>query len=217
MRLVLALVFVSLIGAWSCGGSEPLKVIPPRATVNPGASLQFSVVPTTTSVTWSVQETGGGTITAAGLYTAPTSTFGVFHVVATASPTVSASATVTVQSPVAITAPSPQDTVACEPKQLVATVTGSADTQVVWGGLDPACGTLTAAGIITPSRVSGQCTVSAQAHADPAKVVMVNVNIAAERILGVAIAPPTATVQTGATQQFAATVTTSCGTFAAGQ
>lgn len=216
MRLLAAISLASLFGAWSCGGPEPLKVVPPRATVAPGAALQFSVTPTTTAVTWSVQEASGGSITAGGLYTAPASA-GVFHVVATASPTVSASATVTVQSPVAITAPSPQDTVACEPKQLVATVTGSADTQVVWGGLDPACGTLTAAGIITPSRVSGQCTVSAQAHADATKVVMVVVNIAAERVVGVAVVPPTATVQTGATQQFAATVTTSCGTFAAGQ
>lgn len=216
MRLFLALVFVSLVGAWSCGGPEPLKVVPPRATLAPGQALQFSVVPTTTSVTWSVQEAGGGTVTATGLYTAP-ATWGTFHVVATASPTVSASATVTVTSPVAITAPTPQDTVACEAKQLVATVTGSADTQVVWGGLDPSCGTLTAAGIITPARVTGQCTVSAQAHADPTKVTTVNVNIAPERVIGVAIVPQTATVGVGGTQQFASTVTTSCGTFAAGQ
>jgi hypothetical protein len=50
-------------------------------------------------VTWSVQEAGGGTITSAGVYTAP-SLAGTYHVIAAsaADPTQSASAAVTVQS-----------------------------------------------------------------------------------------------------------------------
>jgi PKD repeat protein len=57
---------------------------------------------TNQAVTWSVVETGGGSITSAGVYTAPT-TPGTFHVqaVAAADSAVTAQATLTVTSPVA--------------------------------------------------------------------------------------------------------------------
>ncbi len=55
--------------------------------------------PANTAVTWSVTEAGGGTVSAAGVYTAPGSR-GTYHVVATsvADPARSATATVTVRS-----------------------------------------------------------------------------------------------------------------------
>ena len=67
-------------------------------TTNGMATLTASVYNSSnTQVTWSVVEAGGGTITSAGVYTAP-ATAGAYHVKATsvADPTKSATATVTI-------------------------------------------------------------------------------------------------------------------------
>lgn len=93
------------------GGSAPA---PAALTVTPATAL-LATTPQSTAgntkqfaasaaVTWTVQEASGGTITAAGLYTAPT-TEGTYHVVATqqGDATRTATATVTVMAPPAIT------------------------------------------------------------------------------------------------------------------
>jgi hypothetical protein len=104
-------------------------------TVTPGstsafacetASFSATVTGTTNkAVTWSVAEAGGGTISTAGVYTAP-ATDGTYHVVATsaASPTSTASAPVVVTSKVLSVSVSPS-TVTVAPGatvQLTATV-----------------------------------------------------------------------------------------------
>jgi len=73
---------------------------PAAATVHPNGTKTFSATVsglTITNVSYTVQETAGGTISSAGLYTAP-SAGGFYHVVASSSEetTVTASATVTV-------------------------------------------------------------------------------------------------------------------------
>ena len=80
--------------------SVAVSVSPSSATLDQGATRQFTATVTgsaNTAVTWSVQESGGGAITSAGLYTAP-NTAGTFHVVATsqADPTKAAIAIATV-------------------------------------------------------------------------------------------------------------------------
>lgn len=73
----------------------------PHAPAGSGASSSSPVTGTAnTAVTWSVQEPGGGTISASGLYSAP-ATDGTYHVVAvcTADPNISAAATVIVTTP----------------------------------------------------------------------------------------------------------------------
>jgi hypothetical protein len=91
-------------GAEAGGPSTTVTIQPPSATVLPNATQAFTCTVTTSadsSCTWSVKEgTAGGTVTSAGLYTAP-ATSGSYHVVATshASPGVSASALVTVNPP----------------------------------------------------------------------------------------------------------------------
>jgi hypothetical protein len=192
-----------------------LEVRPAAATLAPGGTQQFALTPASASVAWTVQEPSGGAVTATGLYTAP-STPGVFHVVATSlsATGVSASATVTVDSGVAIAATSPVSVSACDPVQLVATVTGSTNRGVVWTA--PAdCGTVTPAGLFTSLRGTGSCLVTAAAAADRTKVATVNVDVTAERVLSVAVVPATVNLTAGGVQQFAANVTTSCGTFPA--
>ena len=84
----------------------PKVVVSPLAgNLLPGATKSFSAVVTfaqNTAVIWSVQESGGGSITQAGLYTAPASIPGAiatYHVVATSveNPSRSAGAEVTIQ------------------------------------------------------------------------------------------------------------------------
>lgn len=77
-----------------------VMITPTAAKLSSGQAQQFTADvtgSTNKAVTWSVQESGGGTVTKAGLYTAP-STSGTFHVQATsaADPTKNATATVIV-------------------------------------------------------------------------------------------------------------------------
>jgi len=198
-------------GATAAG---PLEVHPSEVQLRPKQAQQFSWTPTTVQVSWSVAEANGGTVSQAGVYTAPNAS-GVFHVVATATGNVSGQAVVTVDSGVRITAISPVAAFACEPVTLSATVSGSADTGVVWSA-PAACGTITAAGVFTSLRGTGACQVTAQAHADPAQAAAIAVNVSPERVLGVAVLPASATVGAGGTKTFGANVTTACGTFPSG-
>jgi len=86
----------------SPGSAQPVgvRVSPASAFLVAGGTAAFTAAvsgTTITGVTWSVEEgPGGGSVTSAGLYTAPTST-GTYHVVATsdADPSKSGMATVT--------------------------------------------------------------------------------------------------------------------------
>ncbi len=77
-----------------------VAVSPQTASVIAGNAVQFTATvtgSTNTGVTWSVAESGGGAVSASGLYTAP-GTAGTYHVLATSSADTSktSSATVTV-------------------------------------------------------------------------------------------------------------------------
>jgi hypothetical protein len=89
-------------GIWGCGGSSISSSAPPPAPP-PAPLISVTVTPssmtvlqdatqaftakvtgtTNTGVTWSVEETSGGTIDSAGLYTPPQNGAGTFHVRAT--------------------------------------------------------------------------------------------------------------------------------------
>lgn len=107
--LTILLAGCSLAGAAlfvSCGGgggtAVSVIVRPAQITLAPSAACTFTAEvsgTTNTAVTWGVTEAGGGSITAAGAYTAPV-TEGTYHVVAAsvAAPATSGSAQVTVQT-----------------------------------------------------------------------------------------------------------------------
>jgi hypothetical protein len=224
-----AIVFGALVLVLGCGGKKKTtdqEVVPPTPTaievhpsavdLVPKAVQQFDLSPSTVSVSWSVTETTGGTITQNGLYTAPGYS-GTFHVVATstANTSISAQAIVNVDSGIAITAISPVSAFACEAVTLKATVSGSTDAAVIWSA-PASCGTVTTTGLFTSARGTGTCVVTAQAHADPAKMAQITVNVASERVLSIALNPTAASLGPGGTQAFAANVTTACGTFPAG-
>lgn len=190
---------------------KTVKVKPDTVTLAPNSQALFTVIPSSLPVTWTVQEAGGGSITAAGLYTAPGAA-GTYHVVAT-SVGVSGTATVTVASSVAITAPATLTTDACVPLQLTATVTGTPNTAVTWAlPDDPTCGLISDTGVFTSANVQGTCRAEARAVADPTKTasIMITIN---EKVLSVAVSPTTVQLAPGGTAQFTATVNTTCNTF----
>jgi hypothetical protein len=70
-------------------------------------------------------------------------------------------------------------------------------------------------GIYTAPQTAGTYHVVATSVADPTKTVQGTITVGAEKVVSVAVSPGSGTVTSNGTLAFAATVTTSCGTFAA--
>ncbi len=163
--LVVVCLLLSMV---ACGGSSSssggsggtsappptiaISISPTSATISAGGTQQFQATVTgssNTSVQWKVNNVVGGspqngTISATGLYTAPTSDVSLqvtVTAVANADPTKTANATVTV-NPVPPPPPPPVITVTISPtsatmavsttQQFTATVTGTSNTSVTW-------------------------------------------------------------------------------------
>jgi hypothetical protein len=243
-----------------------VTVQPSSATLNPRESLALQAAVTgtaNTAVTWSILEPGNvGTVTTAGLYTAPGAP-GTFHVraVSVADPTVSAQSAVTVQAPppptctsftysswsactsgqqtrtvltsspagctggipvlsqsctlpvtVTIT-PSPASVNSCQTVTFTAAVANATNTAVTWSVQEAAGGSFTN-NVYTAPSTAGTYHVQATSQADATAVAVATVTVT-DKILSVAVAPATITVSTSGTAQFTATVTTTCGSFAA--
>lgn len=206
-------------------GKVAVAIEPPTATVPAGGATQFAAVvtgATVTGVTWSVVEAGGGTVDTAGHYTAP-AVAGTYHVEAQslADPTQLATAAVTVQPPTApppvvvAIAPTAAALDACKSTTFTATVTGSSNTAVTWSVQEGAAGgSVTTGGVYTAPQAAGTYHVVATSAAAPTSTASVAVTVT-ERVLAVAVSPPTVTISPAGTAQFTATVTTTCGTVTA--
>lgn len=197
-----------------------VAISPKTVTVAAGGTQAFTAAVTGTSntaVTWSVQEASGcGSVTSAGVYTAPAAA-ATCHVVARSV----ADATRTDTATVTVTAPPPPVTVAvnpataatnsCQSLTFSATVTGSSNTAVTWTVQEGAAGgAVTAAGVYTAPANAGVYHVVGTSQADPTKSAVATVTVT-DRIVSVAVAPTATTVPTGGSVQFTATVTTTCG------
>jgi beta-lactamase superfamily II metal-dependent hydrolase len=93
--------------------------------------------------------------------------------------------------------------------QFTATVTGTTTTSVTWTCTG---GSVSASGLYTAPASAGTYTVKATSTADPTKSASATVTVTATVPVSVAITPATASLGTGATQQFTATVTGSSNT-----
>ena len=213
-----------------CGNqSTPTSTPPPNITVSinmksvslqEGSQQQFAATvkgTTNTAVVWSVDSkdggnSGDGTITAAGLYTAPIQS-GTHRVTATsqADASQSASATVTVMAESVSISISPT-TASLGPRaqqQFTASVSGTTNTAVTWsvdsqsGGSSNA-GTITAAGLYTAPAQAGTHTVTATSQADSSKGASASITVAVS-VTSISVTPSTATLIAAATQQFTAT------------
>ena len=148
-----------------------VAITPEFVTLASGAVQTFTATVTGTAdnaALFSVREgAAGGSISPAGIYTAPQSP-GTYHVVATSSAdtTKSAAATVTLAAPVSITPP----IVSIVPRGMqtfTATVTGFSNTAVTFSILEGATGgSITAAGVYTAPATPGTYQVVATSVAD---------------------------------------------------
>jgi acyl-coenzyme A thioesterase PaaI-like protein len=204
---------------------RPVSVTVSPGTLNLpfGGSAVFAALvtdATNVSVTWSVLEGSScGSVSSTGTYTAPRSA-STCHVVATsaADPTRSGTATVTVTAPAPVVAisisPASATLDACRALVFTATVTNSANTAVTWTVTEAGGGTVTN-GIYTAPATAGTYHVVARSVADTTKTVQGTITVGPEKVVSVAVTPGTGTVTANCSLAFAASVTTTCGVFAA--
>jgi len=137
-----------------------VAVAPKTASVSIAGTTPFSATvsnTTDTAVSWSVQEAGGGTISAGGVYTAPAVT-GTYHVMATshADPTKNDTATVTVVA--MAVAPAAWTMLPGTTRVFGITPAGSTPT---WSVVEAAGGTVDQTGLYTAPLLTGTYHVKA--------------------------------------------------------
>jgi hypothetical protein len=175
-ELSLLLTMAAAFGVWGCGGgSAPPRSSTPTPTSSPGinvavtpnfvtvfrdATYAFTAVvtgTTNTAVTWSVEESSGGTIDSAGLYTPPQNGAGTFHVKATsqANPVSMGFAAVTVPMPQVAIDPEAVTLPPGGTRTFAATVSGLANTAVNFTIQESDGGLINSAGLYTAPSAGG--------------------------------------------------------------
>jgi hypothetical protein len=164
--------FVVLSSASSSSPPANVTVSPASSTLSASQTVQLNA---NTAVSWKIQP-GLGTISSAGLYTAPASISTQQPVTVTATsvsnPNAQGTATITLQPPTVTVSLSPQSVTlqASQTQSFTATVTGSS-AGVTWS-LNPNIGLISAAGLYTaPASIASQQTVvvTATSVADASK------------------------------------------------
>ena len=222
---VVSMLMLSLAGcAYTSTNVAPpavtVSISPTSASMPTGGTQQFTATvsgTTNTAVTWTAS---GGSISSAGLYTAP-STAGTYTVNATsvADTTKSAAAAVTVTAPPPVTvsiSPTSSSLQAGQSQQFTATVTGTTNTAVNWSvngiiGGSSTTGVVSSTGLYTapPTVTANQTvTVTASSIADPNQSASASVTIMPiSSQVSVSISPTSVSVQPGQSTQFTASVT----------
>jgi hypothetical protein len=171
MRLLNLIPVALVVALLSCGAGEiSISISPSTATVSANGQQQFTASVGNAgnkAVLWWVD--GGGTVTDAGLFTAPaTAGTSLVTAISQADPRHTSTATVTVISPVTVSPASiivaPDGT-----QSFTAVVTATGDTAVTWSVQEGAAGgTITAGGVYTAPSTNGSYHVVATSVADPA-------------------------------------------------
>ena len=191
-----------------------VAVTPATANVVAGATQQFQATvggQASSNVTWSVDGVSGGnatvgTISAAGLYTASSQVGN--HTISAANGTDAAdSATAAVTVFTFGISPTSASLGQGGTQQFTATFQGLTNTGVTWSvdgiaGGNATTGTINATGLYTAPAQNGTHTIAATSTADTGASVSASVAVSGT----VTISPSSATLITGTTQQFTATV-----------
>ncbi len=190
-----------------------IVVVPVSISISPTSTIvitnttkQFTATVSNTvntNVTWTVQS-GGGSVNASGLYSAPGAPgLAVVRATSVADNTKFADAAVTIQNPVTI---SISPTEAWVQPTGSTTFTGTVSTgQPLYSVVEGSTGgTITSGGVYTAPATPGDYHVKATAQADPTKTATALVHV---QVIAVAVSPNATTVQTGTTQAFTAMVT----------
>jgi hypothetical protein len=213
-------VFLFVACAGQVGDSPDMAIAPSPVSLEPGEALAFAATgPGATTggpeaFTWAVEESGGGTVDAAGNYTTPDAE-GTFHVVASSTADARRKAAVTVQVQrrgirVRI-APSVASLRTGDSATFTAIVRGTRpgqSTAVTWSIQEGASGgTIDASGNYTTPAAPGIFHVVAASVADPSKKAAATVTVTADQGIAVAVAPSNASTQAQGKLIFKATVT----------
>ena len=211
-------------------GPQPIQAAPARAVpaiaVSPG-SVSLGPVQTqqfttrtlgglsiggliTTNVTWTLSPLVGS-ISAAGLYTAPASISSpqtvTVKATSAANPTNPGTATVTLNPPVNVTvSPASVTLTQSQTQTFSTTVTNTGNTAVTWS-LSPVVGSITAAGLYTaPASITSSQTVTVKATsaADPTK--SATATVALNPTVTVSLTPSSVSLQPSQNQTFTASV-----------
>lgn len=182
---------------------------PTAVTLLTGGSQTFSASVSggtgSTAVTWSCS---GGSITSAGVFTAPGAA-GTVTVTATSvsDPSRKATATVTVVNLVSVSvSPGSAALTYGQGQTFTATVTGGPGGYgVTWSCTG---GSITAGGVYTAPNTAGTYIVTATHTWDPSKTGSATVTVSAPKVVtGISVSPATVTLDGGQSQVFTATVT----------
>lgn len=198
-----------------------VSISPVSANLNANQTQQFSATATNSSagVTWSISPSESGTISSSGLYTAPASIAAQQTVTVRATSVTdtskSASSNVTLISSASVSVnPATATLGASQTRQFAATVVGLSGTTVTWSITPPGTGSIGSSGLYTaPAAVSAtqSVTIRATSTVDTTKSGTATVTL---QPISVTVAPTTATVYAGQTQQFSATVSNASDTAA---
>jgi glucuronoarabinoxylan endo-1,4-beta-xylanase len=158
-----------------------VNLTPPSATVLQGMTQSFSCAvagAADTTCAWSLQEAAGGSVSGAGLYTAP-QTPGTYHVVATsnADPTSSATATVTVPGIAVALNPSSVSLATGGAQTFTCMVSGTTDGSCTFAVQESGGGSVGANGAYTAPQTPGTYHVVAASHASPAATAVATVTV----------------------------------------
>ena len=212
-------VFLLVACSGQVGSSPGLSVAPSPVDLEPGEALAFATTGkaatgASEAFTWSVEESGGGTVDAAGNYTAPR-TEGTFHVVVASTADVRQKATVTIWVKwrgirVRIT-PSTTSMSTGDSATFSALVRGTQpgqSTAVTWSVQEGASGgSIDSSGNYTAPRNPGTFHVVAASVADPSKKATATISVTASQGVAVAVSPSNASTGARGTLGFKATVT----------
>jgi hypothetical protein len=158
-----------------------VTVSPTTASISTGATKVFTATvsgSTNQGVTWGAS---GGTISSAGLYTAPTAA-GTYYVTATSQADTSKKAVamivVTAPATVAVTvSPTTASISTGATKVFTATVSGSTNQGVTWSASG---GTISSAGLYTAPTAAGTYYVTATSQADSSKKAVATITVTAK-------------------------------------
>jgi hypothetical protein len=191
-----------------------IAVTPTSKTLTSGQSATFTASVTgssNTAVNWALTPAVGSIVN--GVYTAPASIASAQTVTVLA--TSAADPTKTARAAISLTPPAPAVSISVTPTRasltggqaatFAATVTGSSNLAVNWT-LSPAVGTLTNGVYKAPALISLQqtVTVAASSAADPTKIAAASITLIPS--VSVSVAPTTASLSAGQSQQFSASL-----------
>jgi hypothetical protein len=210
----------SLLAAGTYAVAAPtIALTPSIVTLTSSQTQAFTATvagTSNTTVTWSLSP-AVGSISAAGLYTAPASIAGPQTVTVSATSvadsSVAASATVALASPVSVAlTPGSVTLTPSQTQAFTATVSNSSNTAVTWS-LSPAVGTISAAGLYTaPSSIASAQTVTVTATSVANSTKTASATLSLTPPVSVALSPGSVTLTPSQTQAFTATVSNSSNT-----